>query len=75
MYKASLLNSVEFDEALRDLDINSAWMYFSSKFITFLQESIPMPFQKRKKILYISREARSLKKPFVKKIHEITISL
>jgi len=37
----SLLNSVEWDEALRDLDINSAWMYSSSKFNNFLKESIP----------------------------------
>jgi len=36
----SLLNSVEWDEALRDFDINSAWTYFSSKFDSFLKESI-----------------------------------
>jgi len=66
MYKAdinqlnSLLNSVEWDEALRDFDINGAWMYFSSKFNSFLKESIPMSVQKEKNIC-ITREARSLK--------------
>ena len=40
-----LLNSVE---ALRDLDTNSAWTHFSSKFNSFLKESIPMLVQKRK---------------------------
>jgi len=44
----SLLNSVEWDEALRDLDINSAWTYFSSKFNSFLKES--MLVQKERKI-------------------------
>jgi len=67
MYKAnisqlnSLLNSVEWDEALRDLDINNAWPYFSSKFNSFLRESIAMSVQKGKKNLYITHEARSLK--------------
>jgi len=85
MYKAdinqlnSLLNSVEWDEALRDLDINSTWTYFSSKINSFLKEFIPMSVQKRKKNLYITCEARSLKnklkKPFVEKIHKITIPL
>jgi len=53
MYKADLssfLNSVEWDEILRDLDINSAWMYFSSKLINFLKESIPMSVPKERKI-------------------------
>ena len=57
MYKPdfnSLLNSVEWVEALRDLDINSAWTYVSSK---FNRESIPMSVQKREKNLYITREA------------------
>jgi len=81
MYKAdlsSLLNSVEWDEALKDLDINSAWTYFSSKFNSFLKESIPISVQKRKKNLYITSEASSLKnkrKHFVEKIHKITIPL
>jgi len=43
----SLLNSVEWDEVPRDLDINSAWTYFSSKFNSFLKESIPMSVQEK----------------------------
>ena len=46
----SLLSSVEWDEALRDLDINSAWKYFSNKFNTFVKECIPMSVPKNKKI-------------------------
>ena len=45
----SLLNSVEWEEALRDLDINNAWKYFSSMFNTFVMECIPMSVPKRKK--------------------------
>ena len=57
----SLLNSVDWEEALRDLNINNAWKYFSSMFNTFIMECIPMSVPKRKKNLYITREAKSLK--------------
>ena len=57
----NLLNSIEWEEALRDLDINNAWKYFSSMFNTFIMECIPMSVPKRKKNLYITREAKSLK--------------
>ena len=33
----SLFYSVEWDEALRDFDINSAWTYFSSKSSSFFK--------------------------------------
>ena len=65
MYKAdinqlnSLLDSVEWHEALKDLDINSAWTYFSSKFNTFLKESIPILVQKERKICIFTRKART----------------
>jgi len=73
MYKAdlnSLLTSVEWDEALRDLN---TWTYFSSKFKSFLKESIPMSVQKRKKNLCVIHEARSLKnrETLCGKIHKI----
>ena len=73
----SLLGSGEWDEALRDLDINAAWKYFSSKFNTFVKECIPMSVPKNKKKLYITRAAKSLKNKrnrLWKKIHQITIS-
>ena len=57
MYKAdlnSLFNSVEWDEALRDFDIDSAWMYFSSKVNSFIKEYILMLVQKRKKICMLN---------------------
>ena len=57
----SLLSSVEWDEALTDLDINGAWKYFCSKFNTFVKECIPISVSKNKKNLYITREAKSLK--------------
>ena len=57
----SLLSLVEWDEALRDLDINSAWNYFSSKFDSFVKECIPMSVPRNRKNLYINREAKSLK--------------
>jgi len=56
-----LLSSVEWDEALMDLDINSAWRYFSSKFDSFVKECVPMSIPINKKNLYINREAKSLK--------------
>ena len=72
----SLLSSVDWEEALRDLNINNAWKYFSSMFNTFIMECIPMSVPKRKKNLHITREAKSLKKqmePSVEKIHQISI--
>jgi len=74
----SLLNSVEWDETLRDFDINSAWTYFSSKFNSCLKESIPMLVKKERKIcasLVKLDLFEEQKKPIVEKIHKITIPL
>ena len=65
-----LLNSVEWDEALRDLDTNSAWTYFSSKFNRFLKESIPMLVQKKKE-----KSLMKLKTKETKDTQDITIPL
>ena len=52
----NLLNSVEWEEALRDLDINSAWKYFSIMFNTFIiMECIPMSVPKKEKFIHHSR--------------------
>lgn len=58
---SNLLHSVDWEEALKDLDTNSAWKYFSSMFSTFITKCIPMSVPKRKKNLYITQEAKSLK--------------
>ena len=55
----SLLNLVDWEEALRDLNINDAWKYFFSMFNTFIMECIPMSVPKRKKI-YTSLKKLSL---------------
>ena len=57
----NLLHSVAWEEALRDLDVDSAWGYFSGLFNTFMEECIPMSVPKRRKNLYITREAKFLK--------------
>ena len=57
----NLLHSVAWEEALRDLDVDSAWGYLSSLFNTFMEECIPMSVPKRRKNLYITREAKFLK--------------
>ena len=57
----NLLHSVAWEEALRDLDVDSAWGYFSSLFNAFMEECIPISVPKRRKNLYITREAKFLK--------------
>jgi len=57
----TLLHSVDWEEALSGLDVNGAWNYFSSKFNTFIRECIPMSIPKKRKNLYVTREAKSLK--------------
>ena len=48
----NLLNSIEWEEALRDLDINNAWKYFSSMFNTFIMECIRMSVPKKEKFIH-----------------------
>jgi len=72
----TLLHSVDWEEALSGLDVNDAWNYFSGKFNTFIRECIPMSIPRKRKNLYVTREAKSLKnkKPVMEKIHQITFS-
>ena len=57
----SLISSVDWVAVMSDFDIISAWDYFSSVLENYIKECIPMSVPKKKKNVYINREAKALK--------------